>query len=165
MLLFLSLAMAGNYYIYDSIAPVADLLSSQLGYTDTQIGWLYSIYSVSAIATLLLGGVLVDRVGVKKAGLGFALAVPHGRRDQRLVWLLHGDARGASSSLASAPSRSSSPSRPRLRSGSGEGTRLRIRDEPPVARLASVAADNSPTWAQALYETWRGPLALAVVAA
>jgi Na+/melibiose symporter-like transporter len=33
-----------------------------------------------------------------------------------------------------------------------------------VARLASVAADNSPTWAQALYDTWRGPLALAVVA-
>jgi len=30
VLVFVSLAMFGNYYIYDSIAPVFDLLSSQL---------------------------------------------------------------------------------------------------------------------------------------
>ena len=68
VLLFLSLAMAGNYYIYDSIAPVADLLASQLGYTDTQIGWLYSIYSVRRSPRCCIGGILIDRLGVKVAG-------------------------------------------------------------------------------------------------
>src|SRR5690606_41627593 len=38
VLVFISLAMFGNYYIYDSIAPVMDLLSSELGYTDQQLG-------------------------------------------------------------------------------------------------------------------------------
>ncbi|MBS1111088.1 MAG: major facilitator superfamily protein 1, partial [Anaeromyxobacteraceae bacterium] len=31
-LVLLSLAMFGNYYVYDTIAPVADLLTSQLGF-------------------------------------------------------------------------------------------------------------------------------------
>ncbi|MGH9803659.1 MAG: MFS transporter, partial [Candidatus Acidiferrales bacterium] len=45
VLLFISLAMFGNYYLYDPIAPVADLMKSQLGFTDEQIGLLYSAYS------------------------------------------------------------------------------------------------------------------------
>jgi predicted MFS family arabinose efflux permease len=33
-----------------------------------------------------------------------------------------------------------------------------------VARVASVAADNSPSWAQVLFTTWRAPLTIAVAA-
>ena len=32
VLVFISLAMFGNYYIYDSISPLADLLKAQLGF-------------------------------------------------------------------------------------------------------------------------------------
>ncbi|MBT8382191.1 MAG: MFS transporter, partial [Ignavibacteria bacterium] len=57
ILIFVSLAMFGNYYVYDSVAPIFDLLSSQLNYTDQQLGLLYSVYSIAAIIVLLVGGV------------------------------------------------------------------------------------------------------------
>src|SRR5690348_10542612 len=67
ILFFVSLTMFGNYYLYDSIAPVADLLKSQLGFTDQMIGRLYSMYSYAAFSLLLLGGIIIDRIGTKKA--------------------------------------------------------------------------------------------------
>lgn len=61
MFLATSLAMLGNYYVYDSIGPVADLLSRELGFSDAQIGSLNAIYSLPNIVLVLVGGVLVDR--------------------------------------------------------------------------------------------------------
>jgi MFS family permease len=58
-----SLACFGNYYVYDSIGPVADLLQRQLGFSDTQIGTLNAIYSIPNVFLLLAGGILVDRLG------------------------------------------------------------------------------------------------------
>ena len=51
-----SLASVGNYYVYDSIGPVADLLSTQLGFSDTQIGTLNAVYSLPNIFMVLIGG-------------------------------------------------------------------------------------------------------------
>jgi MFS family permease len=56
-----ALVMLGNYYVYDSIAPVAEQLSRGLGYSDTQIGSLNAIYSLPNIFLVLVGGLLVDR--------------------------------------------------------------------------------------------------------
>ena len=52
-LLLISLAMFGNYYIYDSISPLADLLKSQLGFSDSNIGLLNAIYSFPNIIMVL----------------------------------------------------------------------------------------------------------------
>ena len=71
-LLFLSLAMFGNYYIYDAINPVVDIFVKQLGFTDENVGWLNSSYSVAAVLTLLIGGIVVDRIGAKKAIMIFS---------------------------------------------------------------------------------------------
>lgn len=60
-----ALAMIGNYYVYDSIGPVAELLSRQLGYTDTQIGVLNAVYSLPNIVMVLIGGILVDRFSAR----------------------------------------------------------------------------------------------------
>jgi MFS family permease len=62
--------MFGSYYPYDAIAPVADLLSNQLGYSDEQIGSLYSAYSIAAVLVLLVGGYVIDRYGTKRSILG-----------------------------------------------------------------------------------------------
>src|SRR5262245_33644496 len=62
-------AIAGNYYVYDSIGPVADLLSTQLGFSDTQIGALNAIYSVPNLFMVLIGGVLVDRTSARTVTL------------------------------------------------------------------------------------------------
>jgi len=67
VLFFVSMTMFGNYYLYDSIAPVADLLKSQLQFSDQMIDRLYSFYSYAAVATLLVGGIIIDRLGTKKA--------------------------------------------------------------------------------------------------
>lgn len=56
-----ALVMLGNYYGYDSIAPLAEQLSRELHFTDTQIGSLNAIYSLPNIFLVLVGGVLVDR--------------------------------------------------------------------------------------------------------
>ncbi len=64
-LLVSSLAMFGNYYLYDSIAPVADLLSSQLNFSDHNIGQLYSFYSWASIVALLFGGFFIDKYGTR----------------------------------------------------------------------------------------------------
>lgn len=58
-----ALALFGNYYVYDSIGPVAELLERQLGFTDTQIGTLNAIYSLPNVVLILVGGILVDRFG------------------------------------------------------------------------------------------------------
>jgi MFS family permease len=68
-----SLAMIGNYYIYDSIGPVAELLSRQLGWSDTQIGTLNAIYSFPNIFMVLIGGVLVDRFSARSVTLVTAI--------------------------------------------------------------------------------------------
>src|SRR5690606_26648304 len=73
VLFFISLAMFGNYYVYDSIAPIADLLKSQLGFSDEQIGSLYSVYSIAAIIVLLIGGYVIDKFGTKISTFVFAV--------------------------------------------------------------------------------------------
>ncbi|HNR21765.1 MAG TPA: MFS transporter [Steroidobacteraceae bacterium] len=57
------IALFGNYYVYDSIGPLAEQLARELGYSDTQIGTLNAIYSVPNIVLVFVGGVLVDRYG------------------------------------------------------------------------------------------------------
>ena len=54
-----SLAMFGNYYIYDSLGPVVELLQAQLGFSYQQIGMLSSAYSVAALLVLLAGGMVL----------------------------------------------------------------------------------------------------------
>ena len=57
--------MLGNYYGYDSVGPVAEQLTRELGYTDTQIGSLNAIYSLPNIFLVVIGGVLVDRFSAR----------------------------------------------------------------------------------------------------
>ena len=73
VLLFVSVAMGGNYYIYDSINPLERIFIDKLGFSATAFGWLNSAYSVAAVATLLIGGIIIDRIGTKKAITFFAV--------------------------------------------------------------------------------------------
>lgn len=64
--LLVAVAAYGNFYVYDSIGPVADLLQRQRSFSDTQIGLLNAIYSLPNIVLILVGGVLVDRFGASR---------------------------------------------------------------------------------------------------
>ena len=72
VLFFISLAMFGNYYIYDSINPLEGILKEQLGFSSGNFGWLNTSYSVAALVTLLLGGYLIDRIGLRKSIMIFS---------------------------------------------------------------------------------------------
>ena len=67
VLMSVSLVMFGNYYFYDALEPLAKLLQVQLHFTDQNIGLLNSFYSIAPIATVLIGGILIDRIGTRKA--------------------------------------------------------------------------------------------------
>ncbi|MBN1352448.1 MFS transporter [candidate division KSB1 bacterium] len=72
MALFLiSLAAMASYFAYDCIGPLTPLLKEKLQLSTTQVYWLYSIYSVPVIIFVVIGGVLSDRLGVKKSAILF----------------------------------------------------------------------------------------------
>ena len=62
----IALTMLGNYYVYDCIAPIAESLSRDLHFSDTQIGALNAIYSLPNIFLVVVGGVLVDRFSARR---------------------------------------------------------------------------------------------------
>jgi MFS family permease len=173
VLIFISLAMAGNYYIYDSINALERIFIDHLGFSATQFGWLNASYSVAAVATLLVGGVIIDRIGTKRAILGFALvcllgaAITAARGSAvtmivgRTVLGLGGESMIVAVTTALA------------KWFKGKELSFAFGINLTIARLASVAADNSPTWAnRAFYPngptgepSWQGPLLIAVGAA
>ena len=65
----IGLANLGGYYVYDAIAPVADLLHRQLGFSYAQIGMLNAIYSLPNIGIALVGGMLADRYGPARVSI------------------------------------------------------------------------------------------------
>lgn len=70
-LFLVSLSAMASYFAYDCIGPLTPMLKEQMGLSSQQIGWLYSIYSIPVILFVVLGGVLADKLGVRKAGVLF----------------------------------------------------------------------------------------------
>jgi MFS family permease len=163
VLVFVSLAMFGNYYPYDSVAPVADLLAKQLGFNDEQIGSLYSIYSIAAVLVLLAGGYVIDRYGTRRAILLFSVvclvaAVLTAASAEIGIMLTGRFLLGVGSEpLIVAVTTALAKWFKGKELSFAFGLNLTL------ARLGSVAADNSPTWAGRYYDDWQAPLILAAV--
>ncbi len=161
VLVFLSVAMFGNYYPYDAVAPVADLLAAQLGFTDEQIGTLYSVYSVAAVLVLLAGGYIIDRYGTRHSIVLFAVIclvatlVTAASPDIRVMaagrFLLGVGAEPLIVAVTTALAKWFK----------GKELSFAFGLNLTIARLGSVAADNSPSWARPLYTDWQQPLLLA----
>jgi MFS family permease len=165
VLVFISLAMFGNYYVYDSAAPVFDLLSSQLGFTDQQLGLLYSVYSVAAVLVLLFGGYIIDRFGTKISITLFALiclgAAAVTASSSHFGVMATGRfllGVGAEPLIVAVTTALAKWFRGRELSFAF-GINLMI------ARLGSFSADWSPTFAARLYRNWQDPLWLATAIA
>jgi MFS family permease len=155
--------MFGNYYVYDAIAPLADVLKEQLGFSDTNIGTLNAIYSLPNIIMVLIGGIIIDRIGTRRSTVLFAVICLVGAgitaasgefymmATGRLVFGL------GSESLIVAVTTALARWFRGKELGFAFGLNLTL------ARLGSFAADWSPTWAKAAFETWRGPLLITLV--
>ena len=170
VLVFISVAMGGNYYIYDSINPLERIFIEKLGYSATAFGWLNSSYSVAAVLTLLIGGIVIDRIGTKKAITFFAVlcllgAALTAARGQAGVMIA-----GRTILGLGAESMIVAVTTALAKWFKGKELSFAFGINLTIARLASVAADNSPTWAhRAFYPngssgepSWQGPLFIAV---
>lgn len=158
-----SLAMFANYYLYDSIAPVADLLSSELGFTDNNIGRLYSFYSWASILALIFGGVFIDKYGTRLSILIFGaictLAGILTMLDGSLAVMLIGRAvlgLGAELLIVAITVSIAKWFKGRLL-GFAMGINLFI------ARGGSWFADKSPNFFEGFYTSWQPPLKIAAV--
>jgi len=164
ILVFVSIAMFGNYYIYDSISPLADLLSRQLEFSDSDIGLLNGIYSLPNIFLVLIGGIIIDRLGTRRSTLIFALLCLIGSvftafkgdiitmAAGRLIFGL-----GAESLIVAITTILA-------RWFKGKELSFAFGINLTIARFGSFAALNSPTWIKTLYSNWQYPLLIAIIA-
>jgi MFS family permease len=162
VLALLSIAIAGNYYAFDSLAPVAGLLQTQRGFSQSQIGLLGAAIGLPNIPLSLIAGLLIDRFGASRVSAGTAafccvgavltgIGEPYGLmvlgrflfgigEETLLIALLAGvaqwfEAAGAAFAMSLLFS---------------------------LARVGSYMADTSPRWAAGLYAGgWAPPLWLA----
>jgi MFS family permease len=159
VLLFISLAMFGNYYLYDTIAPIADLLKSQLHFTDEDIGLLYSAYSWGAILILLPGGVFIDRYGTRKATMLFgsicAVAGFVTMASSNIYVMLAGRFMLSAAELLIVAITAAI-----AKWFKGKELAFAMGINLTIARLGQIAADWSPTWARGAYSNWRDPLVI-----
>ncbi|MCL6098518.1 MAG: MFS transporter [Bacteroidetes bacterium] len=162
ILLFVSLAMFGNYYIYDSISPLADLLSKQLKFTDSDIGLLQGIYSVPNVFMVLIGGIIIDKIGTRISTFIFTvlclIGVTITATSSTLAWMATGRlifGLGAESMIVAVTTVIG-------RWFKGKQLSFAFGLNLTLARLGSFAALNSPTWAKSLYEYWQHPLMISV---
>lgn len=162
VLIFISLAMFGNYYIYDSISPLADVLKRQLSFSDANIGLLNAIYSIPNVFMVLIGGIIIDRIGTKRATLLFAALCLIGASLTASSGKLGVMAAGRLLFGLGAESLIVAVTTAIARWFRGKELSFAFGANLTIARLGSFAALNSPTWAEPLYGSWRLPLLISV---
>jgi MFS family permease len=162
VLIFVSLTMFGNYYVYDCIAPIADLLAKQLGFSDSNIGLLQAIYSIPNVFMVVIGGYIVDRIGTRKAififgtlcFIGSLVTVLSGTlavmATGRLIFGL-----GAESLIVAVTTAVAKWFR-------GKELSFAFGINLMISRAGSLLAQQSPSWAGFAYNYWRRPLLISV---
>lgn len=159
-------ALYGNYYVYDSIGPVADALQRQRGFSDQQVGLLNAIYSLPNVVLILAGGVLVDRFGAARVTvwtaavcfLGAALTALSpdfaGMAAGRLLFGIGAETFGIATLAALA------------QYFVGGQVAFAMGLALSIGRLGSFSSDMSPTWfAHAYAQGWQPPLLIATAMA
>lgn len=71
-LLLISITMFSSYYFYDIFSAIKATLQAQLGIDNSQYGAYYGAYSLlNAFGMALLGGIILDKWGIRKTGSVF----------------------------------------------------------------------------------------------
>ena len=158
--------MVGNFYVYDSIGPVADLLQRQRNFSDTQIGLLNAIYNLPNVLLILLGGIFVDRFGAARMTLctaavcfvGAALTAFSPSFAGMVVGRLFFGVGAETLNIGVLAAIAQYFAGGRVAFAMGFGLA--------IGRAGSFAADMSPTWfARAYAQSWQPPLIIAALIA
>ncbi len=92
ILIFVSLLTYGSYFAYDGLSAIAPILIKSFEISRAAYGATKTIYSVAAILCLLIGGILIDRIGTRKASLLFSSFIVLGAfimAISRNIWMLY----------------------------------------------------------------------------
>ena len=159
VLVLAAVAVSSSYYEDDVIGPIADLLTRQRGFSQSQLGMLNGVISIPNVALALINGLAVDRYGPARVALwsaaigvlGAALTAV-GSPYEIMVFgrFIFGVSEGAIfialiAGLAQWFSRS--------------GIALATAVYLSLARVGSYAVDTSTAWARPLYDRgWQPPL-------
>ncbi len=75
IMLLVSLAMATNYYFYDALSPLKDLMHTKLGFSSSDYGLFMGAYSWPNVflAMAVVGGIILDKIGIRITGSFFIL--------------------------------------------------------------------------------------------
>jgi MFS family permease len=170
VLLSCSVAMFGNYYVFDALYAVTPFLESTLGFSGEDIGYLDSAYTLAAVLTLVAGGVLIDRLGTAKSAVLFGaigaigavlIAVLPALFPQAPVWAMVAGrfvlGIGSESYIVASTTVVG-------RWFKGKEISFALAIQLLIARFGSLLADKSPGLAEGLFTSWQPPLLLAAVA-
>ncbi len=162
VLFFVSLTMFGNYYVYDCIAPIADLLAKQLHFSDSNIGLLQAIYSIPNVFMVLIGGYIVDRIGTRKAIFIFGVLCFLGAAVTTVSSLLSVMAAGRLIFGLGAESLIVAVTTAIAKWFRGKELSFAFGINLMISRAGSLLAQQSPSWAGFAYNFWRDPLLISV---
>ena len=162
VLIFVSLTMFGNYYVYDCIAPIADLLVKQLGFSELNIGLLQAIYSIPNVVMVLIGGYVVDRIGTRKAIFIFGTLCFLGAGVTCLSPALGVMATGRLFFGLGAESLIVAVTTAIAKWFRGKELSFAFGINLMISRAGSLLAQQSPSWAGFAYKFWRNPLLISV---
>ncbi|MFZ3244445.1 MAG: MFS transporter [Candidatus Acidiferrales bacterium] len=158
----IGIACYGGYYAFDYIGPLAPLLSRQLHFSNTDIGWLQAVYSFPNIIAMLVCGILIDRLGTRRSFSIFGVLVFVGlvvtALSPRLGIMIAGRLLVGSGGEALALTANVGVARWFWHDELSMAFGLRGS----AARLGSLSAQVSPAWAPGAYTYWRWPLLLGV---
>jgi MFS family permease len=157
-----SVATFFSCYLFDCIGPLARLLSVQLGFSNADIGLLQAVCSLPNLVMVLIGGIIIDRIGERRSAIIFASLCLAGAGLTALSPRLGVMVAGrllfglGSGSLSVAVNTAIAKWFRGVKVSFVFGVSLTI------ARLGSLASQTSPAWAKWAYVGWRGPLLLAL---
>jgi len=73
IMLLVSFTMAANYYFYDALSPLKELMTELLGFSSSDYGFFVAAYSVPNVflAMAVIGGIILDKIGIRITGFVF----------------------------------------------------------------------------------------------
>jgi len=162
ILIWLSMAMAGNYYFYDAIGPLQKLLQDQLHFSQQQYGYIVSAYSLAPIFFVLIGGIIIDRIGTRKALLLFGVICLLGSMLMAFLPTVPSMVAGRLVFGVGAESIIVAITTAIAKWFKGKELSFALGVNLMFARGGTWLAQNSPTWASSAYSNWQKPLLIGV---
>lgn len=84
ILVFVASLSFGSYFAYDIVGAIAPTLIKDLHAARSTIGLFFFAYSFAAVVAVAIGGILIDKLGTRKASLLFSILVFAGAG---VVWM------------------------------------------------------------------------------